>query len=234
MRAFESSLLVGAQVGLVDGRAPRFNQAVVAVGSALAVATGAWGLLALLALQLSVTLVLGPRFCLACLVYFRFVRPHWGSGPLEDARAPRFANLIGSLFLWSASAAFAIGFRTTGTILASVVAVLAALAAGTGFCAGCEVYKRLARLRGIRGGSIEQIDLSASGSPAASGAVVLFVHPLCSACHELSQRLKTTSASPLVTIDVSQRKDLAQKYGVAVVPLAVRVDAAGRVVERIQ
>jgi len=36
-----------------------------------------------------------------------------------------------------------------------------------------------------------------------------------------------------VLVDVSRRPDLARKYGVAVVPLAVAVDADGRVTRRI-
>jgi Domain of unknown function (DUF4395) len=126
---------------VVDSRGPRFNQAVVGTVAALAVATGWWWLLALLAAQLLVGLTLGRRWCLPCVVYFELVQPLLGEGPLEDARPPRFANGVGSLFLGAAAAAYGAGVGTVGAVLGGIVAALALLAASTGFCAGCEAYK---------------------------------------------------------------------------------------------
>jgi len=79
---------------VIDSRAPRFNQATIGVLSALAVATGWWWLLGVLAAQLALGLTLGRRFCLPCLAYFELVQPRFGEGPLEDSRPPRFANLL--------------------------------------------------------------------------------------------------------------------------------------------
>jgi thioredoxin-like negative regulator of GroEL len=62
--------------------------------------------------------------------------------------------------------------------------------------------------------------------------VVAFSHPLCSDCQELSRRLEGEGRAPVV-VDVSRRPDLARKYGVAVVPLAVAVGPDGRVLRRI-
>jgi hypothetical protein len=126
---------------VIDSRAPRFNQATIGVLAALAVASGWWWLLAVLGLQLLVGLTLGRRFCLPCLAYFELVQPRFGEGQLEDARPPRFANLVGAVFLTAASVAYAAGFTTLGAVLGGVVAVLALLAAATGFCTGCEAYK---------------------------------------------------------------------------------------------
>jgi hypothetical protein len=109
--------------------------------AAIAVATGWWWLLGLLGLQLLVGLTLGRRFCLACLAYFELVQPRFGEGTLEDARPPRFANLVGALFLTAATVAYAAGFTTLGAVLGGIVAALALLAAATGFCTGCEAYK---------------------------------------------------------------------------------------------
>lgn len=133
---------------VIDSRGPRFNQAVVGAVSALAVATGWWWLLALLAAQLAVGLTFGRRFCLPCLAYFELVQPVFGEGPLEDARPPRFANLVGFVFLGAASLLYAVGEPVAGAALGGIVAVLALLAAGTGFCAGCEAYKLGCWLRG--------------------------------------------------------------------------------------
>jgi hypothetical protein len=126
---------------VIDSRAPRFNQATIGILSALAVVTGWWWLLALLALQLVVGLALGRQYCLPCLAYFELVQPRFGEGPLEDARPPRFANMVGATVLTAASLAYAIGAETVGAALGFLVAGLALLAAATGFCAGCEAYK---------------------------------------------------------------------------------------------
>ena len=126
---------------VIDSRAPRFNQATIGLLSALAVATGWWWLLGILAAQLVVGLTLGRRFCLACVVYFELVQPRFGEGPLEDSRPPRFANLVGAVFLGAATASYGAGLDTLGAILGGLVATLALLAAATGFCTGCEAYK---------------------------------------------------------------------------------------------
>jgi hypothetical protein len=126
---------------VIDSRAPRFNQATVGLLAALAVATGWWPILALLAAQLAIGLRLGRRFCLPCLAYFELVQPRFGEGPLEDARPPRFANMVGVAFLGAATLAYALGTPVVGAILGILVAALALLAATTGFCAGCEAYK---------------------------------------------------------------------------------------------
>jgi Domain of unknown function (DUF4395) len=133
---------------VIDSRAPRFNQATIGVLSVLAVATGWWWLLGILAVQLIVGLTIGRRFCLPCLAYFELVQPHFGEGPLEDARPPRFANLVGAVFLTAAAVSYTSGFETLGAVLGGLVAGLALLAAATGFCTGCEAYKLGSRLVG--------------------------------------------------------------------------------------
>lgn len=133
---------------VIDERAPRVNQAVVGVLSLVAVVGGWWWLFAVLALQLAVGLTLGRRFCLACVVYFELIQPRLGEGRLEDARPPRFANLVGLVVLAAAAVAGSTGLSTMATILGLLVAALALLAAATGFCAGCTAYKIGYRLTG--------------------------------------------------------------------------------------
>ena len=133
---------------VIDSRAPRFNQATIAV-LALVAALGGWGwLTGLLGLQLAVGLVLGRRFCLPCLAYFELVQPRFGEGPLEDSRPPRVANMVGAVVLTASALAYALGFAAAGAGLALLVAGLALLAAATGFCTGCEAYKLGCRLTG--------------------------------------------------------------------------------------
>ena len=133
---------------VIDSRAPRTNQAVVGLVSVLALATGWWWLLALLALQLAVGLSFGRRYCLPCLAYFELIQPRFGEGPLEDSRPPRAANVVGLVVLAAASAAYAGGATGLGGVLGLLVAALALLAAVTGFCTGCEAYKLGCLLRG--------------------------------------------------------------------------------------
>jgi drug/metabolite transporter (DMT)-like permease len=133
---------------VIDSRAPRFTQATIGLLAVVALATSWWWLLAILAAQLVVGLTLGRRFCLPCLAYFELVQPRFGEGPLEDARPPRFANLVGVVFLAAGAVAYATGLESVGALLGGLVAALALLAAATGFCTGCEAYKLGSRLLG--------------------------------------------------------------------------------------
>ena len=135
---------------VVDARAPRFNQATVGLLALVAVTVGPWWLLAVLALQLIVGLTFGRRWCLPCFAYFELVQPRLGEGPLEDARPPRAANIVGAVVLSAASVAYAAGSEAAGTALGALVAALALVAAATGLCVGCEAYKLGYRLRGRR------------------------------------------------------------------------------------
>ena len=134
---------------VIDANAPRFNQAAIGSLALVAFLSGWWPLLAILAAQLAIGLTLGRRWCLPCLAYFELLQPRIGEGPIEDSRPPRFANKVGVVFLGSASVALALGFSLLGWALGLMVAVLALSAAATGICAGCEIYKLLARVRGI-------------------------------------------------------------------------------------
>jgi hypothetical protein len=217
---------------VIDKRAPRFNQAVTGTVALLGVLLGwplAW---ALMAGQLLIGLTLGRRFCLPCLAYFVLVQPRFGEGPLEDSRPPRLANMMGIAFLGSAAVAWWLGSPAVGTALGALVAFLALLAASTGFCAGCEVYRLTARLRGIsprHHGRIEPGDLDGIGGRI---GYVEFTHPLCSECRDWEERLRL-EPDPLLKLDVSDRPDLARKYGIAVVPTVLKVASDGAVLERL-
>ena len=126
---------------VIDSRAPRFNQVVIGSFALVAVFAGWPWLLGVLALQLVVGLTFGRRYCLPCLAYFELVQPRVGEGLLEDARPPRFANMVGAAFLTAAFLSSLAGLAALGAVLGLLVAALALLAAATGFCAGCEAYK---------------------------------------------------------------------------------------------
>ena len=211
---------------VIDARAPRTNQAIVGTLSLLAFATGWWPILGLLAAQLAIGLRFGRRWCLPCLLYFDVIQPRFGEGPIEDSRPPRFANMVGVVFLTSATVAHAVGLTVVGWGLGLLVAALALLAATTGLCAGCEIYRLAARIRGIRLGRIERVDLLEIGAAGRAGEVVVqFTHPLCTDCHTLEREL-VAAGRDVFTVDVSRRPELARKYGVALVPTAVAVGPA--------
>jgi hypothetical protein len=217
---------------VIDARAPRFNQLVVGSLALVAFLTGWWWLLALLAAQLAVGLTFGRRFCLPCLAYFELVQPRLGEGPIEDSRPPRFANMVGVAVLGAASLALAAGLDVLGWALGLLCAALALLAAATGLCAGCEVYRIGARLRGVRSHRLDRVDLDDFGLSPDGAVVVQFTHPLCSDCRTLERRLRDEGRR-VVTVDVSAQPSLARKYGVALVPTAVEVNGAGAVLSRL-
>ncbi|MEP7082774.1 MAG: DUF4395 family protein [Chloroflexota bacterium] len=219
---------------VIDARAPRFNQATVGVLSLVAVLSGFWPILALLAAQLAIGLRFGRQYCLPCLAYFELVQPRVGEGPIEDSRPPRFANQVGLVVLGAASVAYLVGQPLIGAALGYLVAGLALLAATTGFCAGCRIYKIAARLRGIRVKSFDRVDLLEVGfrTPPTGEVVVAFGHPLCTDCHSFEAEIRAAGRH-LVVVDVRQHRWLARKYGVALVPSAVAVAPDGRVISRL-
>jgi hypothetical protein len=217
---------------VIDARAPRFNQATVGLLSLITVLTGWWILVALLALQLIVGLRFGRKFCLPCVFYFEVVQPRTGEGEIEDSRPPRFANIVGAVFLTASTLFYASGSALVGTMLAGIVAALALLAASTGLCVGCEIYKLVARFRGVHPGSAENIDLAEIGAAPSGNVIVQFTHPLCTDCRSVEKKLRT-EGHQVVIVDVSKRPELARKYHVSVVPTAFSVRADGLVTGRL-
>jgi hypothetical protein len=219
---------------VIDARAPRTSQAVIGSLALLAFVLELEWLPAVLALQLALGLTLGRRWCLPCVLYFELIQPRFGEGPLEDSRPPRFANAVGVVFLGAATAAFLAGAEALGWVLTLVVAALALLAAGTGLCLGCEMYRLTARLRGVAARHVQRVEPDDVGlrTDGYKEAVVHFTHPLCSECREWEERL-AREARPHVVVDVSERPELARKYGIAVVPTVVSVGEDGTVLKRL-
>jgi Domain of unknown function (DUF4395) len=186
-----------------------------------------------MAVQLLIGLTLGRRFCIPCVFYFTVIQPRVGEGPLEDSRAPRFANMIGIVTLTAAAALFWLGADAAATVVAAIVAGLALLSAFTGLCAGCELYRLLARARGVSAthfGRLDPDDLP--GLDRAPRAYVEFTHPLCSECRDWEHRL-AGGDDPFIRIDVSHAPELARKYGIAIVPTVLAVGPDGAVLERL-
>jgi hypothetical protein len=217
---------------VIDARAPRFNQATIGLVAGVAIIAGWPWLIGLLALQFILGLTFGRKWCLPCFFYFEVVQPRFGEGEVEDARPPRFANMVGAVFLSASTVAHIVGLETLGWVLAGIVSALALLAAITGLCVGCEIYKLVARARGIRPGRVDVIDLADLGVAPNGRVVVEFTHPLCTGCRELAEKL-TGAGHELVLVDVSERAELARKYNVSVVPSAFAIGPSGRVEQRL-
>lgn len=222
---------------VIDQHAARFGQGTTGVVALLGLVFGwplAW---ALMSAQLLIGVTFGRQWCIPCQAYYRLVQPRLGEGPLEDSRPPRLANKIGVVVLGGAAAAWWAGVEPLGYALGGLVAFLALLSASTGFCAGCELYRLTARLRGIspqHHDHIEPDDLAELNGALseAERAYVQFTHPLCSECREWAVRLAARS-EPSVIVDVRERPELAHKYGIAVVPTVVAIAPDGEVLERL-
>jgi Domain of unknown function (DUF4395) len=218
---------------VIDSRAPRFSQAVTGIVALLG-AVFAWPLAwALMSLQILMGLALGRQYCLPCLAYFTLVQPRLGEGALEDSRPPRLANMMGTTFLGAAAAAWWLGAEGLATGLGLIVAALALLAASTGLCVGCEIYRLTARLRGISPRHHDRIDpADLPGLNGAREAYVEFTHPMCAECLTWESRL-AGAERPVVKLDVRDRPDLARKYGIAVVPTVFSVASDGTLLRRL-
>jgi hypothetical protein len=136
--------------------------------------------------------------------------------------------------LGTATVSYAVGLTALGAALGVLVAGLALLAASTGLCVGCEMYRTGARLRGIRAKRFDRIELADMGAafPVDGELVVAFSHPLCTDCRDMIDDFRADGRR-LVTVDVRERPELARKYGIALVPTAVSVTAEGRVTARL-
>jgi len=106
--------------------------------------------LVLLALQVAVFAVaglIGLHRSPYAIFYATLVRPRLGPpDELEDARPPRFAQLVGLAFTTTALVALLAGATTVALVATTFALVAALLNAAVGLCLGCEMYLVLRRL----------------------------------------------------------------------------------------
>lgn len=138
----------------VDPRGLRASAGITAVVLALVLVTSEPVSIVLLAIQVAV-------FAISALVslqvspysvfFATVVRPRIGPpAELEDARPPRFAQVIGLVFTSAALVAFLVGVTTVGYVATVFALVAALLNASVGLCLGCELYLALRRLSPVR------------------------------------------------------------------------------------
>ncbi len=215
---------------VIDSRAPRVNQAFVGTLALVAAFAGATWLLVLLAAQLVIGLTFGRQYCLPCLLYFEVIQPRYGEGPLEDARPPRFANIVGVVFLGAAATAAYAGAPILALVLSLTVAALALIAATTGLCMGCEMYLWWVRVRDLTPNRLDTADLGLKGD----GVTILeFASRYCLACQQW-EKILGEQKLPFVKLDVGARPDLVRRYRIAHTPQLLAVTPAGDVLDRIE
>lgn len=135
----------------VDPRGLRFAAAITAVVLALVLSIDSEPVrLVLLTVQVAVFAtgaLAGLGRSPYSLAFARLVRPRIGPpAELEDARPPRFAQLVGLVFTSVALIALLAGATTVALVATAFALVAALLNAAVGLCLGCEMYLVLRRL----------------------------------------------------------------------------------------
>jgi hypothetical protein len=138
----------------VDPRGLRVAAAITTVVLALVLVLPSPVSIALLIAQ-TVVFAIGALVSLKAspysIVFARFVRPRIGPpAELEDARPPRFAQIVGLAFAVVALIGFGLGAPALGFVAVAFALVAALLNASIGLCLGCELYLAWSRLRPVR------------------------------------------------------------------------------------
>ena len=138
----------------VDPRGLRVVAGITAVVLALVLVTPGPVSVVLLALQVAVFAVSALVSLQAspyAALFAKVVRPRIGPpAELEDARPPRFAQVVGLGFTGAALIAFLAGATTVGYVATVLALVAALLNASVGLCLGCELYLALRRFTPAR------------------------------------------------------------------------------------
>lgn len=105
-----------------------------------------WWLIPLLALGFWLRVGWGPRYSVAVKVASRWLVPLLGKEEKPIAGVPkRFAQLLGALVTSAAGVLVLTSSIGAARVLMAVLALFAFLEAFVGFCAGCTLYRFLAR-----------------------------------------------------------------------------------------
>jgi hypothetical protein len=125
----------------IDARGPRFNQAVLAVALLFGFVFKIEWVIPIWAVILFLGAAFGSRYGLFLRIFADVIKPRLQPPTtIEDPRPPRFAAAVGTAFLGLGTISLLLGADGLAWGLALIVAALAALAAVTGLCVGCELY----------------------------------------------------------------------------------------------
>lgn len=135
----------------IDPRGPRFGAGITAVLLVVVLLLSggaATALLAVIAALFALGAARGAQRTVQGLIFRRLVRPRLAPpAELEDARPPRFAQLVG-LIITGVGVLLGLAGVTVAVPVAAALALVAAfLNSAFGLCLGCELYVLGARLR---------------------------------------------------------------------------------------
>jgi len=135
---------------VVDPRAPRFGQTVTTLGFGAAGVFDVPGLVYAVTAVLVAAVVSGWRLDAYALVWRRVMVPVVGPPAETEPAAPhRFARVLGAAGGTLSSAVLLAGVPIAGYAVAGAVALLAGLAAATGLCLGCRMYRQVRVFRNL-------------------------------------------------------------------------------------
>lgn len=149
--------------GGIPGPVVTVNRAMLLGGIGIALLTQQpWITTILLAILIS-AVTFGPKgslpFQIGTRILAKRIRHAVARGDVEDRRLMRFNNSIAIVLLALAQIAFLLGAPGVGWVLATMVALAAAVALA-GFCVGCFLYYRLRllqhRLATVRSGALRR------------------------------------------------------------------------------
>lgn len=137
-----------SDVTLVDPRAPRFGQSITTIGLVAGIALGHPLPIVLVAVVLAAAVLSGWRLDVYAVLWRSGARRFLGPPAEREPAAPhRFARVLGAVGTVAASGFVLVGFETAGYAVAGAVALAAGLAATTGLCLGCRLYRHVATFR---------------------------------------------------------------------------------------
>lgn len=145
----------GRRADVVDPRAPRFGQAITALGLVAGIALQEPAFVYAITAVLVAAAVTRWRVDVYSFLWRRFVGRAVGEPAEREPASPhRFAKLVGATFTAVASGLLLLGTAagsgllvTGGFLVAAVVAVLAAIAAVLDVCVGCRLYRQVSYFR---------------------------------------------------------------------------------------
>lgn len=120
----------------------------IVIWSAVVLLFNAWWVVPFLSIGFWLRVGFGPRYSAAAKIASKWLVPLIGHKDKPLAGTPkRFAQLIGAVIATSASLFVLMGSLSTAQVLISVLLFFAFLEVAFDFCAGCTLYRVLAKIR---------------------------------------------------------------------------------------
>ena len=133
---------------LIDARGPRYTAAITSVVLAAALVTESNLIIGFQFAVFLTAVLFGLRRSIYGFIYRNLIQPRLsGPVPSENEAAPRFAQLIGALFAFTALLGGLTGNSPLFLIATSFALGAAFLNAAFGFCLGCQFYLILLRAK---------------------------------------------------------------------------------------